>query len=50
MSQPLEWWKEYYAGLLYQGVVVDLDEIKGLLGDLIKHAQEPFNVENSGKA
>ena len=50
MSQPLNWWKDYYAGLLYQGVVVDIDEIKGMLDDLISKAQEPFNVNNNGKA
>ena len=47
MSQPLSWWKEYYAGVIWQGVVTDLDEIKGMLDHLIALAQEPFNVEQA---
>ena len=47
MSQPLSWWKEYYASLLWQGVPDDLDEIKAILDHLIAEAQRPFNVSQA---
>lgn len=47
MSQPLSWWRDYYAAVIWQGVTTDLDEIKGMLDHLIAEAQQPFNVEQS---
>lgn len=44
MSQPLSWWKDYYARVIWQGAVTDLEEIQGMLDHLIAVAQEPFNV------
>ena len=47
MSQPLSWWRDYYALVIWQGVETDLDAIKGMLNHLIAEAQQPFNVKQS---
>jgi hypothetical protein len=42
MSQPLNWWRDYYAGLIYQGVLseLSLDDIKAELDNLITEAKK----------
>jgi hypothetical protein len=42
MSQPLNWWRDYYAGLIYQGVMneLSLDDIKAELDNLINEAKK----------
>lgn len=47
MSQPLSWWKDYYASMIWQGNVTDLDEIKGMLNHLIYEAQNSFYVREA---
>jgi len=47
MSQPLLWWRDYYAGIIWQGVETDLEAIKGMLDHLIAEAQQPFNIEQA---
>jgi len=47
MSQPLSWWKDYYASVIWQGNVTDLEEIKGMLNHLIHEAQSSFYVREA---